>query len=86
LEADVNSWRTVQYVGWSSRPNEKFLFECELAAPSYLTEEQSKMDSSDPRRFQAMAAEQEIRVEVWFHGKAERKLLEATKVLVPWMR
>jgi len=44
------------------------------------------MDSSDPRRFQAMAAEQEIRVEVWFHGKGERKLLEATKLLVPWMR
>jgi len=86
LEDDVNSWRTVQYVGWSSRRDEKFSFECELAAPSYLTEDEWKMEPEDPRRLKAMAAEQEIRVEVWFHGKEERKLREATKVLVPWMR
>jgi hypothetical protein len=86
LEDDVNSWRTVQYVGWSSRPEEKFFFECELLAPSYLTDDQWKMDPEDPRRLEAMAAEQKIRVEVWFHGTQERKLIEATKVLVPWMR
>jgi hypothetical protein len=86
LEKDVNSWRTVQYVGWTSRRDEKFFFEYELAAPSYLTEDEWRMDPEDPRRLQAMAAEQEIRLEVWFHGKGERKLLEATKLLVPWMR
>lgn len=86
LDADVNSWQTAQYVGWSSKPNEKFFFECDLAAPSYLTEEEERMDLDDPRRFHAMAAHQNIRVEVWFHGKEKRKLLEATKILAPWMR
>jgi hypothetical protein len=86
LNADVNSWRTLQYVGWSLRPNEWFYFNCDLTAPSYLTEEESKLDSSDRRRYDALAAKQNIRVEVWFHGTKDRKLLETTQVLQPWMR
>jgi hypothetical protein len=86
LDADQNSRRSLQYVGWSPRPNVRFYFEFELMAPSYLTEEQLKFAPEDPRRLEAMSAEQEIRVEVWFHGKEERKLLDATKRLVPWMR
>ncbi len=86
LDADVHSRRTAQYVGWSANRDEKFFFEYELAGPSYLTEEEERMDFYDPRRYRAMQAQQNIRVEVWFHGKKKRKLLEATKILTPWMR
>ncbi len=86
LDGDVHSWSTVQYVGWSRRPEDKFPFCIDLQAPSYLTPEESKLEFDDPRRMEALAAKHEMRVEVWFHGKQSRKVLEAKKVLVPWMR
>lgn len=86
LDANVNSWRTAEYVGWSAAPSERFFFGCQLEAPRYLEEEESRMNATDPPRFQALPVEQRIRVEAWFHGNEERKVLETTKVLVPWMR
>ena len=52
-----------EYVGWSSQENEKFFFESRFA-----------IDSPTEKRTKEVA-----RFEIWFHGKTDRKLQEATR-------
>jgi len=58
---------TVEYVGWSEKPSEKFFFESQIVVPGDRDE-------------------RSIRLEVWFHGKNDRKLLEKTTLLLTWSR
>jgi hypothetical protein len=83
LDRRIHAWRSIRYVGWSPRPDEKFFFQYRFTGPSYLTEQEKAMQLDDPRRLQAMQTPQEIRVEVWFHGQEARKLLETIRVLTP---
>jgi len=79
LQADLNSWQTVEYVGWSDRTTERFFFESPLGGPG---EYDGREVVYGPNGEEILPTRQ-IRLEVWFHGGASRKLLEATKSLVP---
>ena len=83
LDENINAWRSLQYVGWSTQPHSWFFFQHELAGPSYIP---PTMSPNDPGWRKSMTAPRDIRVEIWFHGTPPRKLLEATKRLSPWIR
>jgi len=86
LNASVNSWRTNRFVGWSPRSDDKFFVDWKIVGPTYLTESERQLFADDQHRNQALAPAHEIRVEVWFHGIEDRKLLESTVLLAPFVR